>query len=210
MNPKEIVAQGYDRIAARYTAWASTVRQAERVRYTSLLLEELPERAQVLELGCGAGVPTTRQLADRFSVTGVDISSAQIALARQNVPTAQFIVADMCQLKFPPGSFDGVAAFYSIIHVPREEQANLLTAIATWLRPNGLLVATLGVNAVEGDVDKNWLGWGVPMYWSHLGDKMARDLIENAGLQIVRADLETAEEDGAPVTFLWVVARKPV
>lgn len=209
MNPKEIVAQGYDRIAARYTAWAETVRQEERARYTSFLFDNVPGGAPVLELGCGAGVPTTQQLASCFSVTGVDISAAQIAMAHRNVPTATFVLADMCQLNFPPGSFDAVAAFYSIIHVPRQEQTDLIQAIATWLRLGGWLVATLGVDAVEGDVDENWLGWGVPMYWSHLGSKTALDLVENSGLQIISANRETAEEDGAPVTFLWVVARKP-
>ena len=119
------------------------------------------------------------------------------------------IVADMCQLKFPPDSFDGVAAFYSIIHVPREEQADLLKAIAAWLRPNGLLVAALGVGSVEGDIDKNWLGWGVPMYWSNFDSKTAIALFEQAGLQTISAQKETAEEEGMPVTFLWVVAHKP-
>lgn len=103
MDPKEIVANGYDRIANRYAEWAPGVRVEERQRYTELLLEGLPEGANVLELGCGSGLPTTRQLAKHFRVTGVDISEQQITFARQNVPEATFDHADMTALNFPPG-----------------------------------------------------------------------------------------------------------
>ena len=36
-----------------------------------------------------------------------------------------------------------------------------------------------------------------------------RRLVESAGLEIVSAVEETADEDGQPTTFLWVIARKP-
>src|SRR5690349_18225515 len=117
-DPKEVVAAGYDAIADRYTAWARTVRVAEREKYTRLLLDRLPEGARVLELGCGAGIPTTQRLAERFAVTGVDISPRQITRARANMPTATFVQADMTALTFPPASFAAVTAFYAITHVP--------------------------------------------------------------------------------------------
>jgi SAM-dependent methyltransferase len=207
MDPKEIVAAGYDRVAEQHAAWARQVRVDERARYTSVLLAELPPQAAVLELGCGVGVPTTRTLAERFAVTGVDISARHITLAREHVPQATFLQADMSALSFPPASFDGVAAFYSIIHVPREEHAPLLEKIAGWLRPGGLLVATLGAGDTEGAVEDDWLG--APMYWSHYDSATNRRLVEHAGLHILSAHEETADEDGMPITFLWVVARKP-
>src|SRR5260370_13169921 len=145
VGPKRIVAAGYDRIAARHAAWATQTRAEERARYTALLLETLPEGADVRELGCGDGGPTTCALADRFMLTGVDLSAEQIARACKHVPHATFIHADMTALRLPPASFDAVAAFYSIIHVPRAEQPALLGQIAGWLRPDGLLVASFGV-----------------------------------------------------------------
>lgn len=204
-----MVAQSYDQIAHRYTAWAGNIRTEERARYASVLLDRLPHDAQVLELGCGPGLASTQRLAQRFSVTSVDISIEQINLARQNVPNAKFICGDMCRLNFPPASFDAIAAFYSIIHVPREEHAPLLKSIVTWLRPGGLLVATMGVGSVEGDVTDNWLGLGVPMYWSSFDGGTNRDLIEHAGFHIISAQQETENEEGVPVTFLWIVAQKP-
>jgi len=205
--PKCIVAAGYDRIAARLAAWATHTRTEERARYTALLLNTLPEGADVLELGCGDGGPTTRALADRFRLTGVDLSAEQIVRAREHVPRASFIQADMTALRLAPASFDAVAAFYSIIHVPREEQPALLGQIAGWLRPGGLLVASFGAHDNPEGYEEDWLG--APMYWSGYDAATNRRLVEEAGLLIERAQTETADEDGVPITFLWIVARKP-
>jgi SAM-dependent methyltransferase len=204
---KRIVEQGYDRVAERHRAWSAGIRQAERQRYTHELLDRLPLGADVLELGCGQGTPTTRLLAERFTVTGVDISARQLELARSVVPNATFLHADMASLSFPPQSFDGVAAFFSLIHVPREEHASLLEHIAGWLRPGGLLVATMGVRDSPGDVEEDWLG--APMYFSHWDAGANRRLVEQSGLRILSAREETADEDGAPIAFLWIVAEKP-
>ena len=206
-NIKQVVREGYDRIAEKYIAWVQREPSEIRTRYTQLLLDELPPGADVLDLGCGAGGPTTRALAGRFHVTGVDISAQSITLARQNVPGARFIESDMAGLDLPPGSFDAVAAFFSTIHVPRQEQPALLARIASWLRPGGLLVMTMGVHSIQSDYDEDFLG--VPMYWSSFDPETNERLVTDAGLQIVRAQQETEDEDGQPVTFLWIVARKP-
>lgn len=208
MDPKRVVEEGYDCIAERYLEWTQTTRSEERVRCTSVLLDELPPGAEVLDLGCGAGVPTTQELAQCFKVTGVDISARQVALAQQNIPEAQFVQADITQLDFAPASFDAVAAFYSIIHVPRQEQQKLLQDIASWLRPGGLLVATMGTHSAKVDFDEDFLG--APMYWSSFDSETNKRLVEEAGLRIISAQEETVTEFDQPVTFLWIVAHKPV
>jgi SAM-dependent methyltransferase len=206
-DPKEIVAQGYDRIGARYAAWTSRSLADPRSRYTALLLDHLPQGAAVLDLGCGAGIPTTCELAARFTVTGVDISAEQVERARRNVPGARFLHADMTALDLPPESFEAIVAFYSIIHVPRDEQAALLAKITTWLRPGGLFVAALGIGDSEAGYEADWLG--APMYWSSFDAATNRGLVRQAGFDLVSADVQATDEDGVPVRFLWVVARTP-
>ena len=67
---RRIVAEGYDRIAETYAAWSrSRVVDEARPRYASVLLASLPPGARLLELGCGGGGPSTRQLAERFVLT---------------------------------------------------------------------------------------------------------------------------------------------
>jgi SAM-dependent methyltransferase len=183
------------------------VRVEERARYTDWLLGHVPMGAPVLELGCGTGVPTTQALAARFAVTGIDISPRHVEMARTAVPSATFIQADMTTLDLPAGSFAAVVAFYSLTHVPREEHPGLLAAIARWLRPGGCFVAAMGARATEAGYEEDWLG--APMYWSHWDSATNRRLVRAAGLEIVSAQEETADEDGQPTTFLWVIARKP-
>jgi ubiquinone/menaquinone biosynthesis C-methylase UbiE len=205
-EPHQLVAEGYDQIADEFVAWAQGVRAEERARYTRTLLRRVRAGARILELACGAGVPTTRQLAERLEVTGADIAAQQLVRARRHVPSANFVHVDMTLLRFPPESFDAVAAFYSLIHVDRQEQPGLLTKIVSWLRPGGLLVAPMGARATEAGYEEFF---GVPMYWSSFDTPTNKRLIEEAGLCILSAREETAEEFGEPVTFLWMVAEKP-
>lgn len=203
---KHIVASGYDRIADRYLAWGSASEDPSREHMHALFAARLPDGARVLDLGCGAGLPSTRQMAERFEMVGVDISPRQIAAARQNVPRAAFVVGDITEVQFPPASFDGVAAFYSISHVPRDSHAHLFASVFRWLRPGGLFVATLGALDNPG-----WTGdWlGVPMFFSsHHADENRR-LLRTAGFELLVADVLVTPEPEGDVSFLWVLARKP-
>jgi SAM-dependent methyltransferase len=206
-DPKRIVAAGYDVVAERYLEWSGKRPSGPRLRWLSKALELIPPGADVLELGCGAGIPITAALAEGRRVTGVDISATQIELARRNVPAATFLQADMTALDFPAGSFDAVTAFYSLTHVPRDEQGPLLERIARWLRPGGVFVASMGVEDDPGDVEHDWLG--VDMYFSHFGAKKNRRLVERAGFKVEEAEIDAEPEDRHDARFLWIVARAP-
>ena len=77
-----LVADGYDAIADHFVEWSTRIEGDDRARWRDELTHRLPEGARVLELGCGAGVADTRELARRFSVTRVDISPEQVSRAR--------------------------------------------------------------------------------------------------------------------------------
>ena len=184
-NPKSLVEQGYDHVAQRYLEW-STPSQA-RMGYLQKLLERLPAQAQVLELDCGAGVPCTQILAQHAQVMGIDISAAQIALAKRHVPSATLFQADMMSLTFPPDTFDAIVAFYSIIHLPRTEQSVLIKRLVQWLRPDGYLLMNLGTANDPGSIEPNWLG--SPMYWSSYDAQTNQEMIRRAGLILMKAEI---------------------
>lgn len=104
-----IVAAGYDALGDGYRAWAAGVLDP-RERMLEAFSAPLERGARILDLGCGAGLPSTKALAARFDVTGVDVSAAQIEAACRDVPQASFILADLARVDFPAGSFDGVTA----------------------------------------------------------------------------------------------------
>ncbi len=209
MDPRDsrrIVELGYDRIAERHAEWATRTRTDERARYLDEVTGRLPAGASVLELGCGVAGAVTQELASRFRLTGVDLSGRSVEIARRSLPDATILHGDMTQIDLPPASFDAVVAFYSVIHVPRDEHAALFTRIATWLRPGGVFVASLGTDDEPHAHETDWLG--VPMVWSAHDAATGRRLVEDAGLTVERAAIETADEDGAPVSFLWIIARR--
>jgi SAM-dependent methyltransferase len=206
-DPKAIVAAGYDRIARRYLEWSALRPSAVRLRWLQRALDLVPPRGDVLELGCGAGIPMTAALAVGRRVTGVDLSGVQVGLARRNVPGATFIQADMAAVAFAPRSFDAVVAFYSLTHVPRDEQPALLRRIAGWLRPGGVFLATMGADSSDDEVEDDWLG--VPMFFSHFGARRNVRLVAEAGLAVEEHVVEQEPEDRHDARFLWIVARRP-
>ncbi|HEX8181129.1 MAG TPA: class I SAM-dependent methyltransferase [Pyrinomonadaceae bacterium] len=206
-NPKRIVADAYDRIAERYLEWrAQQPRAGELTRWLGLLSAHVPSGARLLDIGCGAGLPLTYALAQRFDVTGVDISERQLELARKNVPTARFLHGDVTALDFAPASFDAVVASYSLIHVPRSEHEPLFRAVARWLSPGGVLLANFGIGNREIDYDANWLG--APQFWSSFDADGERAALTAAGFTIVCDQIETMMEDNRPHRFLLVLAQK--
>jgi SAM-dependent methyltransferase len=204
-DPKEIVARGYDAIALRYAEWAGRV-QSPALAWLRDLDARLRDRADVLELGCGRGVPGTRELARRHRVTGIDISAVQIELARHHVPEASFVHADAVEVDIAAASLDAVVALYFFGHVPQHEQRDLVHRIVGWLREGGLLLATFGAGEAGEEVDEDWLG--TPMYFASLGGEAYVRLLREAGLQLLREKVVVQHEPGhGDVAFRWVLAQ---
>ena len=205
---RRTVESSYDRMAEHYLV-TKDLRDPLALGALEDLASLLPSEAAVLDLGCGAGVPVTRWLADRgFVVTGVDVSAKQLELARTNVPEGTFFKADMTEVVFGPETFAAVVAFHSIIHVPRTEHPTLLESIHGWLRPGGTLLATMTVADYEGR-DEDWEGWGVPMVWSHYDRNANVAMLQDAGFEIRYAEPRTGGGTGDETeTWLWVLVRK--
>ncbi|KAJ5583816.1 hypothetical protein N7450_006480 [Penicillium hetheringtonii] len=212
---KENIRKAYNDIADKYLEWTEPTHKT-RLTYLNLLLDSLNSNAKhVLELGCGAGVPCTQILAKKFDVTANDISDSQIALAKTRLPddSVTLIHGDMMGLKFRT-EFDAVLAMYSIIHLPREEQSEMLRRIWGWLRPGGVFLGNFLEGGFEGDVKGDWLGGNDGcMYWSGWGKEEIRRILGEIGFKIevddVVVDVEV-EEDGREkeVAFHWILARK--
>lgn len=194
--------RGYDAIAERYADALRSGRGPETYfrRFVARLVDLVPDGGLVLDLGCGAGLIAS-DVARRVRVIGVDLSSAQLALARRNAPPVRLIRADIGQVDFAVHAFDAVLAFWSLIHVRRDLHRVVLGRIHEWLRPGGVFAGTLGnSDSVEG-VDEDF--FGAPMHWSHFDAGTNRRLLLEAGFVIEQAD-EITDEGEAP---LWVIAR---
>ena len=198
-----LVGAGYDAMADTWEEWSSRVTDDPRRAWLQRLVARLPEGSDVVELGCGNGTAETRELAARYRLTGVDLSTEQLQRARARVPDAQFVHADLTGVDFERGSFDAVCAFYVLNHVPRGLLPALFGRVHDWLRPGGLFLATLGASDLE-----DWLGeWlGVPMYFSGHDPDRNRELL--AAFELLEDEVVTIAEPEGEVSFHWILARR--
>ena len=204
-DPKAIVRDGYDRASLAYRGDDYDLEKSGYGYWLRRLARLVPPGGRVLDLGCGCGVPVARELAKRHAVTGIDLSPVQIERARRLVPEAEFVCGDMTAAEFPPGSFDLVVAFYSIINVLLAEQPGLMQRVASWLAPRGVFLAVVGkVAGAWAEPDFRGVP-GVTMYWSHADLGAARGWLAEARLDIVEEG--TQPRHGEP-GFAVLIARR--
>jgi predicted TPR repeat methyltransferase len=204
-DPKRIVERGYDAIADRFAEWQAQISDELRLRYVADLLEHLPERPDVLELGVGAGVESSRLLAAQGRLTGIDLSREQLRRARERLPGAELIHGDFTKADLPATSFDAVVSLYALNNVPQPELGPLFERVSEWLRPGGWMLASLPSSDNPG-----WRGeWlGVEMYFAGCDPQTNRELAEAAGLEVVRDERQTMVEPEGEVRWQWLLARR--
>ena len=204
MDFKNLVKEGYNKVAEEYLT--ERTRDSEDVRLLDDLIGRLPAHAQVLDAGCGAGLPIAQILSRRFDVLGVDFSAAQIQLARKFVPNARFVCQDMTKLDLPEATFDAIVSYYAIIHIPRQEHRSLFVNFQRMLKRGGFALLCLGAENLVDDIDENYLG--TRMYWSHFDADTYLGMLEVTGFKLVWSRIvrdETCEGGG----HLFVLVQKP-
>lgn len=207
-------------IVAKYNAW-TVDHDYRRLKYLRELYTHCPQLADrhaaptVLELGCGAGLPVLQNLLSHnlsLKVIANDISDGQIALARSNltphansIDRVSFVLRDMLGVKCKTESLTAAVGLYSLIHLPRGEQLEMLRRIARWLVPGGYLLANFDAEEKEGEVTDQWLGeeqgW---KYVSSFGAERVLGILGEVGLKVEKTAIH-ADPLG---DFIWVIARK--
>ena len=200
-----LVAAGYDAMTDAWEAWKAQIADDPRADWCGELVSRLPRGVCVVELGCGGGTEETRVLAERFSLTAVDLSREQLRRARARVPGATFVLDDITELELASASVDAVAAFYVLNHVPRELLPGLFERIHRWLVDGGLFLATLGAGDLPGWTGE-WLGY--PTYFAGFTPDENRRLLADAGFRLERDEVVTIQEPEGAATFQWVLATR--
>jgi SAM-dependent methyltransferase len=186
MKQDQIVAEGYNKMAAIYLAHRDRLKSG---KYVQQLLKYLPKQSIILDLGCGAGVPVDDILLKAgHSVVGIDISREQITLARKNCPRGEFLVGDITQLRMGEYDVQAVMSFYTIFHTPRERHSSLLKIFASYLKKGGLLLVTMGDREFEGEHELH----GTKMWSSQFGTAKNKALVEDAGFKIIMNELDNS------------------
>lgn len=182
----DVVRAGYDKVASVYLSNRDRLKSS---KYVQQLLKYLPKKSTILDLGCGAGVPVDDILIKAgHYVTGIDISSEQIKLARENCRGGDFLVGDIQQLKEKEYQVDAVISFYTLFHVSRNDHLRLLKIFASYLSKGGMLLVTMGDREFEG----SHVLHGEQMWSSQYGTVKNLKLVESAGFMILSNEIDTS------------------
>jgi SAM-dependent methyltransferase len=173
----ELVIDHFDPLQASYDAVA----------------EEYVRQGPVWDLGCGPG-HVARYLLDRgVTVAGLDLSAALVACARQLNPTISFRQGDCRRLPALDHTLAGIVAFYSIIHLPRQEVTPTLVEWRRAVKVGGLLLLAvhLGEDALHLE---EWWGHRVSLDFAYFQTAEMIEYLEAAAWRIE----ETTERDPYP------------
>ena len=145
MEKSNLTIDYYNQKAADF--FAGTV----NVDFTDIqqrFLKYLPAAGRILDLGCGAGRDSLAFLKRGFSVVAVDGSETLAAMAEEH--TGQpVIVADFREYE-PDGTFDGVWACSSLLHLQIKEIPPVLRKMTEHLRAGGCFYVSFKYGGFEG------------------------------------------------------------
>ena len=153
----------YDRVAEEYAREFQD--EMDRKPFDRKMLDWLVEKVDgsgaICDMGCGPG-QIARYLQSRGAAAcGIDLSSEMVNCAKRLNPDIPFQQGDMLALTdVASGTFGGIAAFYSIIHVPPADAVRALQELKRVLRPQGVLLLAFHIG--KEVVHRNeW--WGKPV-----------------------------------------------
>jgi cyclopropane fatty-acyl-phospholipid synthase-like methyltransferase len=203
------VRDGYDLIAGRYMELVTRPRGSDpRDEWIDALLVRLAAGGSVLDVGCGPGAPTAAAIAGAgHRVTGIDISPRQIDLARAQVPSGRFLVGDVLEAEFEPGSFDAIVALFSLTHIARHRWESLFTRLVEWSQPQAWLLATFGMSDSGGWDEEDFLGLGATNWTNGFPPDTSQRLLRSVGFRIDRSDVVDDDTPFGPERWLWVLAQ---
>lgn len=200
MDPAaDAVVDLYRRHAAAWTK-ARGDRLVERT-WLDRFLAVLDPEADVLDVGCGSGLPIARYLAQRgHRVTGIDSSPEMIALFRRNLPEGQAETGDMRTLRLGR-RFGGLIAWNSFFHLDPDTQRAMFDIFAAHAGPGAALTFTSGpkqgvaMGLLEGE----------PLYHASLAPGEYRALLDTHDFDLLASKLEDPDCAGHSV---WLAQRR--
>src|SRR5215216_1462441 len=120
------------------------------------LAREVGKLGPICDMGCGPGQIARYLHRQGVDTLGVDLSPRTIAEAQRLNPDIPFHQGDMLSLPDADNSWGGIAAFYCIIHIPREQIVNALREMKRVLKPGGMLLLTFHIGEEIEHLDEWW------------------------------------------------------
>ncbi|MBI5654368.1 class I SAM-dependent methyltransferase [Candidatus Uhrbacteria bacterium] len=103
---------------------------------------------RVLDLGCGSGHHAAYFRSRGCDVLCADISPAMLEICRDKGLKTRHL--DMESMTFVDTTFDGIWAYSSLLHLPKERIPKVIAKIHAILKPNGILALAFKHGETQG------------------------------------------------------------
>jgi SAM-dependent methyltransferase len=114
------------------------------------------DRGTVADLGCGPGMVSQYLHEHGVTALGIDLSPRMIARAHELHPGITFQCADFTHLEVPDGTYAGIVALYSLIHLPRTELQTVLREFFRVLAPGGVALIAFHIGSETRHASDWW------------------------------------------------------
>ncbi|WP_426485094.1 class I SAM-dependent DNA methyltransferase [Flavobacterium sp. 2] len=167
-------------------------------------LEKTQPNGTILDIGCGTGLPIAKYLSENNqSVIGIDFSENMIEIAKsQEIQNSQFFVCDFFDFKSNE-NFNGIIAWDSLFHFPKEQQKAIYSKIYDLMLPGGYFLFSHGKKEDE-HTDKMF---GEPFYYSCLSRKDVLILMADLGFRL-EYEIENFVEENTQRDWVVLVQKK--
>ena len=136
-------SHGYEANAADFLRLRGTDPEGTGVEVLRRWVRQLPVGAEVLDVGCGTGVPVSRALVDAgMRVWGIDASPTLLAAFRERFPEAEAACEPVETSDYFGRSFDAVVACGLLFLLSEADQVHVLRKWTLLLRPGARLLFT--------------------------------------------------------------------
>ena len=209
----EEIQTSYDRVAERYAEQFCD--EMERKPFDRKMLDWLAERVGnsgvVCDMGCGPGQVAGYLHSRGIEACGVDLSPEMIERARRLNPGIPFQQGDMLALaRVADDSFDGIAAFYAIVNLPRTSVVRALQELRRVLRRGGVLLLAFHIGEGVKHLEE-LLGEKVSMDFFFFDTEEVKGYLRAAGFELEEAIERDPYPEGVEYQSrrAYIFARKP-
>lgn len=170
----------------------------------------LTEKPNILDLGCGPGNFSSYFYNTKGykKITGLDLSPEMIRLAKENVPQATFILADIRKLNYQDSTFHGIFASFCIPFLSYNETNDLIANVSNMLKPDGLLYLSC-MEGCQNGLEQTSFSGELAVYLYYYSEEFLASTLEEYGMQVLSFNKRNYKTpDGKYSTDIIIIAQK--
>lgn len=194
----------YNKIAQEWSAARSAFFGRER-EYIDAVLSAAPVGSTILDLGCGTGRPMAEYIVSQGRrVLGVNQSEAMLAIARQWLPSEQWVLSPM-EVYEPGEGYQGALLWDSLFHVRRTEHEPIVRKVVRGLPSRGRFMLTVGGSAHPEFTD---FMYGQEFYYDSNTPEDTEQFLRQFACRLVIAEYMNMPDGGRNKGRYAIVAEK--